>query len=51
MLYLKGSANTEKNYLPHLQRFTDFTEKTPTELIENAEYELDKTMKKEKEEL
>lgn len=46
MLFLKPAANTEKAYLAALQRLTDFTQKSPTELIESAESELGKIMKR-----
>lgn len=46
MLFLKPAANTEKAYLAALQRLTDFTQKPPTELIESAESELGKSMKR-----
>jgi hypothetical protein len=40
LLSIDASANTERNYLQAIKAFCEFTEKTPDELIMEAEQEV-----------
>ncbi len=39
-LSIDASANTQRNYLQAIKAFCEFTEKTPDELIQEAEQEV-----------